>query len=131
MCTEVLVEGTLPGGARDTARVRVASIVPFFVMKAMALSDRLKPKDAWDLYFCLQHYPRGLDALVEEFRPHLSHGLVREGLSKIAEKFASPDHFGPRSVADFDELTDPDDRAIRQRDAYERMDYLVTRLGIR
>jgi nucleotidyltransferase AbiEii toxin of type IV toxin-antitoxin system len=131
MCTEVFVEGSLPGGARDSAHVRVASVVPFFVMKAMALHDRLKPKDAWDLYFCLQHYPGGLDALVEEFRPHIEHGLVREGLQKIAKKFASAEHAGPGFVADFEDLTDPEDRELRQRDAYERMDILLTRLGIR
>ena len=35
-------------------------------------------------------------------------------------------------VADFEELTDdPDERAIRQRDAYERASYLLNKLGVR
>lgn len=33
-------------------------------------------------------------------RPHRNHGLVREGLLKIAEKFASPSHVGPKWVTD-------------------------------
>lgn len=118
MATEVIVSGTLPDGGKDTATVRVAAIVPFLVMKGMALHDRLKEKDAWDIYFCLRYYPGGLDALVEEFRPHLGNSLVREGLRKISEKFASPEHVGPRFVADFDGLEDSDERALRQRDAY-------------
>ena len=32
----------------------------------------------------------------------------------LAEKFASPDHPGPKSVADFDELTDPEELVIRE-----------------
>jgi hypothetical protein len=41
------------GGGKNSAIVRVASIVPFLVIKGMALYDRLKEKDAWDIYFCL------------------------------------------------------------------------------
>lgn len=48
LATEIRVSGTLPGGAKDTATLRVASIVPFLVMKAMALASRLMEKDSWD-----------------------------------------------------------------------------------
>ena len=127
---QVKIEGTLPGGGLDAAEVRVAGIVPFLVMKGMALHDRLKPKDAWDIYFCVMNYPGGLDALVREFRPHLAHGLVAEGLRKIREKFLSPNHIGPKSVADFEEITDQEERDLRQRDAFERVNYLLTQLGV-
>ncbi len=83
---EVVVSGIVPEGGRDTAAVRVAGIVPFLVMKGMALHDRLKEKVAWDIYFCLRYYPGELDALAGEFQPQLGHGLVQEGLRKIAEK---------------------------------------------
>jgi hypothetical protein len=128
--TQVKIEGTLPGGELDAAEVRVAGIVPFLVMKGMALHDRLKPKDAWDIYFCITNYPGEINALVREFGPHLAHGLVAEGLRKIREKFLSPTHIGPRSVADFEEITDRDARASRQRDAFERVDYLLGQLGV-
>ena len=129
--TEVTVQGTLPDGGEDSVTVRVASIVPFIVMKGMALYDRLNEKDAWDIVFCLQHYPGGLDAVAQAFLPHLDHGLVQEGLAKIGEKFASPTHTGPESVASFEGLADPEERALRQRDAYERVNYLLQKLGIR
>lgn len=126
----VTIEGTLPDGAKDTVKVRVASIVPFLVMKGMALDERLKEKDAWDIYYCIQNYPGRLDKLIEEFRPHLNHGLVREGLEKIAKHFASEKHVGPRFVADFEELTDPEEREIRERDAYEKVKYLLQKLRV-
>ena len=37
---------------------------------------------------------------------------------------------GLKSVADFGELTDPDERAIRERDAYEQVNYLLEKLGV-
>ena len=57
-------------------------------------------------------------------------GLVQEGLKKIAEKFASLDHVGPRDVADFDETRDDEARAISQRDAHEKVSFLLQELGI-
>jgi hypothetical protein len=127
---EVRVEGILPGGGKDAVVVRVASIVPFLVMKGMALADRLKEKDAWDICYCIRNFPGGMDALVEEFRPWLTHGLVREGLRKIADAFASVDHHGPVLAADFDEITDPEDRALRGREAFELVNSLLERLGM-
>ena len=41
MAVEVSVEGKIPGGGLDHVNVRIASIVPFLVMKGMALDDRL------------------------------------------------------------------------------------------
>ncbi len=129
--TELRVEGQLPGGGRDTVIVRVASIVPFLVMKGMALADRVKEKDAWDIYFCVLNYRGGMDALVEEFRPLLSNRLVQEGLRKIGDAFESVGQWGPVAVADFDEISDPEERALKQRDAFERVDLLLVRLGTR
>lgn len=131
MTEQVTIEGCLPSGAKDTARVKVAGVVPFLVMKGMALSDRIKEKDAWDVWFCLRNYPGGTKALAERFARHMGHALVREGLSHIAEKFGSTEHVGPRWVADFDELEAGEARDIRVREAFELADDLLRRLAIR
>jgi hypothetical protein len=55
---------------------------------------------------------------------------VDEGLKKIKEKFASPEHVGPTWVADFEEIDEAEARAYRQRDAYERVAGLLARLGM-
>lgn len=127
---EVKVDGFLPNGARDSAVIRVASMIPFLVMKGMALHDRLKEKDAWDVYYCLRNYPGGLDKLVEEFTPYVNDALVREGLQKLAGKFSSPQHIGPRFIADFEGVTDQEDRDFLQRDAYERVKYFIESVGL-
>jgi hypothetical protein len=128
MSEQVKIEGHLPSGAADSATVKVASIVPFIVMKAMALADRLKAKDAWDIWFCLTNFPGGNAALALAFQPHLHNKLVQEAMAKIADKFQSSAQFGPQSVADFDDIPTGDDRDFRVRDAFERIDDFLRRL---
>jgi hypothetical protein len=118
---EITLSGTLPEGGKDSVRIRVASIAPFLVMKAMALASRLMEKDAWDIYYCLHNYPGGIEKLAEEFRPLLKNKLAQEALENIAEKFASPEHVGPKYVADFEEISDGEERDRVMRDAYERV----------
>jgi hypothetical protein len=126
----VSIQGDLPGGGRDQVTFQVAGIVAWLAMKGMALADRLKEKDSYDIYYCLRYYPGGTAALVAAFRPHVGNRLVREGLQKIRSKFLSVDHVGPKSVADFLEVTDPEERAIIERRAYELVTAWLDTLGI-
>lgn len=130
MVSEVSVTGEIPGGGLDSVTIRVASILPFMVMKGMALADRLKEKDAWDIYYCLLAYPGGIDALAKEFRPYLSHGLVQEGLKKIAMHFSSLKAIGPKFVTDFEEAHDPEEVDRIVRDAFERVHAFLNTLGL-
>lgn len=129
MAEKIRISGKRPDGYEDSATIKIAGIVPFLIMKAMAMADRHKEKDAYDIYFVLRHYPDSPDALVRLFQPHIQYGLVREGLEKLAEKFASPNHIGPNFVADFEDIEDEDEREILKRDVFERMDYLLRSLG--
>jgi hypothetical protein len=97
-------------------------------MKAIAMANRLMEKDAWDIYYCIRNYPGGIERLAEEFHPLLKNKLTREALMNLKEKFASPDHVGPKHVADFEEITDADEGALLQRDAYERVNALLALL---
>jgi len=51
-------------------------------------------------------------------------------LQKIAVKFSSEKGFGPKSVSAFEEIDDPDEQERIQRDAYERVNALLSRLEI-
>jgi len=46
----------------------------------------------------------------------------------LSTKFSSPEDIGPRYVADFEEVNDSEQRLFIQRDAYERMTYLIERI---
>jgi hypothetical protein len=125
---QITIEGILPEGGKDRASIQVASIVPFLMMKAQALNSRLKEKDAYDIYYCVSNFPGGLDALVESFRSFPDHQLIHEGLAILSEKFSSADSVGPVFVTNFLDETDQDSRALIQRDAFERVQYLVNTL---
>lgn len=127
---ELTIEGNLPGGAKDSVMIKVASIVPFLIMKSLVLDERLKEKDAYDIYYCLRQYADNLDDLVAEFKPHMGNSLVKEGLTKLAKNFATVEHTGPKFVADFEEITNDEDRAVLERDAFERVNFLLNRLGM-
>ena len=121
----VKIAGELPGGAKDTAIIRVASIVPFIVMKAMAMRDRLKQKDPYDIYYCLKYFPGGIEEVAEAFTLLRRNKLVEEALGILAEKFYSPVHVGPVHVTEFLQITDTYEAELIQRDSYERVQYLI------
>ncbi len=127
---EVEIEGELPGGGKDKVRCKISGIVPFIVMKGMAIANRLKEKDSWDIYYCLTHHPGEIDSLIEEIKPFIENTLVLEGLNNIKENFKSPDHIGPRHIVDFMEINNIEEIESTKRDAYERVNYLLKNLGI-
>ena len=126
----VTIEGELPDGGKDKVSFKVAGVVPFLVMKGMSMYERMKEKDAYDIYYCVEHYPGGVEGLVSEFRPHLKNKLITEGLEKIRSKFASVEHIGPKWVANFLEVTEKEDRDIIMRRAYEKISELLDSLKI-
>ncbi len=65
----VKIDYTRPDGALDIGHVRVISIVPYIVMKAAALG-RGKPKDAYDIYYCINHYEGSVRMLLQEMLPY-------------------------------------------------------------
>ncbi len=121
----VRIAGELPDGIKDTVTIPIAGIVPFIVMKAMAMRNRLKQKDPYDVYYCLRYFPGGVEKIVEHVNLLKRNKLVQEALEILKEKFASPEHVGPSHIAEFQDLSDPDEVDRTKRDAYERVLYLV------
>jgi len=126
----VNLAGTLPSGAKNEVIVKVPSIGPFLVMKGMAIWERMKEKDAYDIYYCCRNYPGGLTALVKAIKPLVMKKLAREGLGKIKTKFAIVDGIRPTWVTEFLEIVDREERARVQREAFELVNALMEKLGI-
>lgn len=59
-----------------------------------------------------------LDQVVKAFQAFKDNALVREGIGKLADKFASPDHLVPNMVADFEEVIAEKTRAFLKGDAH-------------
>lgn len=127
----VTLDGTLPDGAKNSVPMKIANIGPFLVTKGMALYDRAKEKDAYDIYYCCKYYPGGIEKIIEVIKPILSNNLVLEGLGKIKAKFKEVNFVGTNWVADFLELEkESEEREIIKREAFELVNTFLDKLGI-
>lgn len=121
----VALEGNMPDGRRNRVLVAVASIPALLAMKGHAIDGREKPKDAYDIYYAVRHFPGGVDALVGATRPFLETPSARDGYSFILNKFRDVDDYGPVTVRRFVEGSDAlGDRTADQwqQDAFGQID---------
>jgi predicted nucleotidyltransferase len=100
-------------------RLRIASLPDFLVMKAHALAGRDKPKDAYDLCYCLEHFPEGMRALAAQWKNRRKEKEVARAIEILREKFSSVDAFGPGQVVEFHGSYDADEQAMHARRAFE------------
>jgi hypothetical protein len=122
---KISVEAERLDGAIDVANVSVVAVVPYIIMKTAAMG-RGKAKDAYDIYFIVKHYIGGVRELAKEFEPVKDKNIVIEAKEKLAGKFASENHAGPKDVADFLDLEDEESIEMTKRDAYEQVQALLS-----
>jgi hypothetical protein len=121
---EVAIPGEVldQGGRRYDIRVRVANVLPFVVLKALALREREKDKDAYDLVWTLTAFPGGPDGVARaaSCSPVLHAPLVREAITTLGELFATFEHVGPSRCARFvlGVTEDDESRDRLRRDAH-------------
>jgi predicted nucleotidyltransferase len=125
---EITLEGHTIRGAENRVRLRVASLPDFIVMKAHALAGRDKPKDAYDICYCLTYFPGGLEKLADAWRHRFEESDVKRALEILQEKFATVEGFGPRQVVEFLDLSDADAKQIQARRAFELVQKFLTLL---
>ena len=129
---ELTLGGVMPDGRNNTVTLPVANLPAFLVMKGFALVKRDKPKDAYDIYYVIKHFPAGIKTLAEECRSLLEHPRARAGFGGIAQKFAAFEGYGAQTVRDFlrDTLTSPEEIAFVERDAFEQVSAFIAALGL-
>lgn len=96
-----VIKGKMPNGADNEVTIYVASIPTFLVMKGYAIFDREKPKDAYDIYYCVRNYPGGVTALADACRYLKNVESAQQGFAGIAAKFREPTGLGPIMVRNF------------------------------
>ena len=124
------ISANMPDGALNEVTVKIATFIPFLVMKGMCIWDRYKAKGTYDIYFIILHYPDYINELVKIFQPFKSNKLVREGLGKIKAKFKDIDAPGPVWLINFEDIDDEEEKERVRRDAYERVNVFLDALGI-
>ena len=130
----VAIDGGMPDGGRNLVSIAVAGIPALLAMKGYAIAKRQKPKDAYDIYYCVRNYPGGVDELVSATMPFLQIDDARTGYHNIADKFRAVDDYGPTCVRGFVDNSPllgqrtPDQW---QQDAFGQVDAWLVGLGLR
>ena len=130
----VAIDSEMPSGGHNRVHIAVASIPALLAMKGYAIANRQKPKDAYDIYFCIRNFPDGIDALVAETKPLLEVDTARKGYLLIAGKFRDVDDFGPTKVREFVEGSDVLGGRTAdqwQQDAFGQVNAWLVELGLR
>lgn len=114
------LEGRMTSGAENAVTLQIASIADFLVMKAYALAGRDKPKDAYDICYCLDNYDGGIEELAEAWKSRADkRDYLERAVEILREKFATAGAFGPMQVVAFHNESDEETREQQARRAYE------------
>jgi Nucleotidyl transferase AbiEii toxin, Type IV TA system len=121
----VTLDGRNVRGACNTVTLQVASMADFLVMKAHAIGLRDKPKDTYDLCFCLDRLVGDMESLAADWRDRMQQKNVAEAVKMLREKFTSVEAFGPQQLVEFHAAPDPEISAMHARRAYELVQKLL------
>ncbi len=98
------VDGRLPDGRPNRVRVRVASSAVIVVLKALAMTQRDKPKDSYDIDYLLAHDRGGIDSVADDLRALQGTRPASDALRILEERFAEVGSYGPTSVSAYRRL---------------------------
>ncbi len=115
----ITIDGRMTRGARIEVDLRVAALPDFLVMKSYALHGRDKPKDAYDICYCLDYVGDGGAAIAAIWQALATDEDVVASLNILRAMFGSVDHFGPRQVVEFHQSGDAEVRAGQAQRAYQ------------
>lgn len=125
---DVEVVGAMIAGVINRVHIRVAALSDLIIMKAHAVEGRDKPKDVYDLCYCLDAYPGGIAALAGDWRARQEDPIVRTAIRILREKFETVGHYGPQQLAIFHGTQEDDEGAMYARRAFELVQKLLSLL---
>ncbi len=96
---EITIEGTMPDGTHNMVRARIVRPEAFILLKAFALAERAKEKDAYDIAFVLHRYEPSIVSLAANLVPLVTDGLGSEAYQILRDKFATLESVGPSWAA--------------------------------
>jgi len=122
VCKEIRIEGTMPDGTHNIVHARIVRPEAFILIKAFALAERTKEKDAYDIAFILHNYEPSIGTLAARLTPLVQEGLGAEAYQILTEKFATLESVGPSWAAQVAEESGQDREQAQQaafQDAHE------------
>lgn len=118
------LEGPIIDGGIRRVRLRVAGLVPFLVLKAHAINERVKAKDSYDVVWTLSSEAGGPAAAAQRAlqSPVVGERAVEEAFRHLRFHFQSHESDGPHQYANFLVEGRLDQHAVLRRFAYRALD---------
>ena len=98
---KVLISGLTIRGERAERYIWVCGPASFVVLKARAIHQREKPKDAFDLHFVLANIDGGFSLVATMLRPMLDDPDAAEAIAFLQQAYQAIDSIGPSRAAFF------------------------------
>lgn len=95
------LEGTTLFGENATRPVYACGPGAYVVLKALAFDGRGENKDAYDLFYVVRNYGKGVEDVARALQPLLDAPEARKAVEVLRRDFTELDGVGPRRVADF------------------------------
>jgi hypothetical protein len=95
------LSGRLPGGADSEADLLMLDVTGCLGTKAIALGERFKHKDAYDIVSVIDSYGGSVREVADEVRPSSGEPLLAEALEVLRTKFRTDRSEGPTWYAEF------------------------------
>jgi hypothetical protein len=92
------------GGIREAVEVKVAGLLPFLVLKAFAIEERVKAKDSFDVVWMLSAFKEGPRSAVETIAcsPVIGHADIPVAIGNLRKNFLTVDHSGAAQYANLE-----------------------------
>lgn len=98
---KVTLSGRTIMGETTEREIRVCGAGAFMILKALAFHIRGENKDAYDLYYLLRNYDRGISDVAAQLRPLLPDTSAVRALEYLRTDFHDSETIGSRRVAEF------------------------------
>ena len=112
------MRGEMPNGATTEIDFKMLDVVGCLGTKGIALGDRYKHKDAYDIVSVLDHYGNEVKEIADAFLQFLGESEIQESLERMGKMFSNERSEGPLLYADFLEPFNKEEREVFAQRAY-------------
>jgi hypothetical protein len=98
---KITLKGRTIVGEAAEREICVCGAGAFVVLKALAFHIRGENKDAYDLFYLLRNYGRGVSDVATELRPLLTDASAARAMDYLRTDFRASDCVGPMRTAEF------------------------------
>jgi hypothetical protein len=108
---KITLSGMTIRAENATRDIWVCGAGAFVVLKALAFRNRGEKKDAYDLYYHIRNYRKGIEDIADALKPMLQENETKDAIKILREDFTEHNSVGASRVAEF--LTGGKDDAIQ------------------